>query len=86
MRQCPGAGVTRVWMHQTMVAAGTSVAPAAVQFCADHGITVIAGTCPMMYVPPVDFGHRFMRTMLRFTGGMPKPIPVLSEQSEQKAA
>jgi len=68
---CPDAGVRHVWMHQS-VAAGSSVSPAAVEFCRHNDIGVIAGACPMMYGPGVDFGHRCMRLFLKVSGGLPK--------------
>jgi uncharacterized protein len=71
VRQCADVGVPRVWMHQSLMKAGTSVSPEAVAFCHEHGISVISGACPMMYVRGADFGHRCMRWMLRLTGGLP---------------
>jgi uncharacterized protein len=71
VRQCAEAGVPRVWMHQSLARAGTSVSPEAVGFCQAQGISVIAGACPMMYIRGADFGHRCMRWMLRLTGGLP---------------
>ena len=70
VRDCPAAGVHRVWMHQSM-AKGTSVSPKAVEYCRGHGITVIAGACPMMYGAGVDVGHTCMRWLLKLTGGLP---------------
>jgi predicted CoA-binding protein len=70
VRDCSEAKVRRVWMHKS-VAKGSSVSPAAVQFCAQHDISVIAGACPMMYGPGVDFGHACMRVILGLTGGLP---------------
>ena len=72
VRQCADAGVTRVWMHQSLGSGATSVSDEAAKFCRDHSITVIAGACPMMFCQPVDFGHKCMRWMLRLTGGLPK--------------
>jgi uncharacterized protein len=72
VRQCAEAGVSRVWMHQSMIKSGTSVSEEAARFCSEHFITVIAGACPMMFCQPVDFGHKCMRWMMRFTGGLPK--------------
>jgi predicted CoA-binding protein len=72
VRQCGEAGVHRVWMHQSLAKSGTSVSPAAVDYCQEHGISVIAGACPMMYGPGADFGHTCMRWILGFTGGLPK--------------
>ena len=70
VRECDEAGVPRVWMHQSL-ASGSSVSPAAVEFCRQHDISVIAGACPMMYGPGVDFGHRCMRAIMKLTGGLP---------------
>lgn len=72
VRQCAEAGTSREWLHQSMIKSGTSVSEEAVRFCSEHSITVIAGACPMMFCQPVDFGHKCMRWMMRFTGGLPK--------------
>ena len=70
VRECHDAGVRRVWMHSSG-AKGTSVSSDAVEFCLRHDITVIAGACPMMYGPRVDFGHACLRLYLKFSGGLP---------------
>ena len=71
VHECADAGVRRVWMHQSMARAGSSVSPAAVEYCRQHEISVIAGGCPMMYGPGADLGHTCMRWMLKLTGGLP---------------
>ena len=71
VRDCDAAGVRRVWMHQSIGKKASSVSPAAVEYCRQHDISVIAGACPMMYGGGADLGHRCMRLMLRFTGGLP---------------
>jgi uncharacterized protein len=68
VRQCAEAGIPRVWLHSTMVPVGSSVSQDAVTFCRENGIEVIAGACPMMFVQPVDFGHRCMRWFMDVTG------------------
>ena len=68
--QCIDAGVQRVWIHQSL-AKGSSVSQAAVEYCRQHEISVIAGACPMMYGDNVDFGHTCIRWILRLTGGLP---------------
>ena len=70
VHQCGDAGVRRVWMHQSL-AKGSSVSPEAVEYCRQHNISVIAGACPMMFGPGVDFGHTCMRWIMRLTGGLP---------------
>lgn len=71
VRDCRDVGIRRVWMHQSMGTKGSSVSPAAVQYCRQHDIGVIAGGCPMMYGTGVDFGHTCMRWILKLTGGLP---------------
>jgi predicted CoA-binding protein len=70
VHDCSDAGVRRVWMHQSL-AKGSSVSPAAVEYCRLHEISVIAGACPMMYGDGVDFGHTCMRWFMKLTGGLP---------------
>jgi predicted CoA-binding protein len=70
VHDCTTAGVARVWMHQS-IGKGTSVSPAAVAYCQEHGISVIAGACPMMYGDGVDFGHTCMRWVLGLAGKLP---------------
>jgi predicted CoA-binding protein len=70
VHQCADARVPRVWMHRS-VGKGSSVSQEAVEYCRHHGITIIAGACPMMYGDNVDFGHTCLRWILRLTGGLP---------------
>jgi uncharacterized protein len=70
VHDCAKARVRRVWMHQSL-GKGSSVSPAAVAYCRQHDITVIAGACPMMFGPGADFGHTCMRWFLKLTGGLP---------------
>jgi uncharacterized protein len=69
VRECAAAGVPRVWMHRSF---GTgSVSAEAARLCDENGIRVIAGACPMMYLEPVDPGHRCMRWILGVTRRLP---------------
>jgi predicted CoA-binding protein len=70
VRECAAAGVRRVWMHSS-AAKGSSVSDEAVEFCRENDIAVIAGACPMMFGPRVDFGHTCLRLILKFRGGLP---------------
>jgi predicted CoA-binding protein len=70
VRDCRDAGVRRVWMHQSMQK-GSSVSRAAVEYCDEHDISVIAGACPMMYGDGADFGHTCLRWFLKLSGGLP---------------
>jgi len=70
VRDCADAGVRRVWMHAS-TAKGSSVSSDAIEFCLRHNITVIAGACPMMFGPRVDFGHPCLRLILKLKGELP---------------
>ncbi len=69
---CAEAGIKRVWMHRSF--GQGSVSDAAVQRAYVLGLTVIAGACPMMFVAPVDGGHRCIRWMLKVAGKLPEPM------------
>ncbi len=73
VRDCHAAGVRHVWMHQSMTS-GSSVSPAAVEYCRQNDISVIPGACPMMYGEGVDFGHACMRWMMKITGKLPQTL------------
>ncbi len=70
VEDCVEAGVGDVWIHRSL---GTgSMAPEAVDLCRQAGVRVIAGACPMMFIEPVDLGHRCMRWVLGKAGKLPK--------------
>jgi uncharacterized protein len=50
------------------------VSEEAVSLGREHGVGVIAGGCPMMFLHGADIGHRCMRWMLNLTGGLPKDV------------
>jgi uncharacterized protein len=70
VQQCVERGIERIWLHRGLGAG--SVTREAIEFCHAHGIRVIAGACPMMYLAPVDVAHRCVRTLLGWFGGLPK--------------
>lgn len=69
---CAALGISRVWLHRSFGA--DSVSDEAVAPGREHGMTTIAGGCPMMFVPGADVGHRCMRLILNVTGGLPKQV------------
>ncbi len=62
VHQAAERGVGHIWFHRLM--GPGSVSPEAIDECASRGIRCIAGGCPLMYVEPVDLGHRCMRWLL----------------------
>jgi uncharacterized protein len=69
VRECAQAGVPRVWLHRSF--GQGSVSPEAVALCEREGISVLDGACPMMFLEPVDLGHRCIRWVLGATGKLP---------------
>ncbi|WP_437975655.1 CoA-binding protein [Sorangium sp. So ce295] len=69
VRACAAAGVQRVWLHRG-VGQGAVSAPA-VQACQELGIRVVAGECPLMFLPNTGFVHRLHRFTKKIAGGYP---------------
>ncbi len=72
--ECAELGIANIWMHRGVDSKGSSVSQEAIEFCHKHGINVIPGGCPMMYVNNADMGHRFMRWMQKLSGSLPREV------------
>jgi predicted CoA-binding protein len=70
VRDCAEAGIKRVWMYRG--GGQGSVSPEAVEFCRAHGIEVVPGQCPFMFLPPVHGVHRFHRFFYKIGGKYPR--------------
>lgn len=71
MRQCIDTGISWVWIHRSV---GNSVSNLAVVQGRKQGLHVIDGGCPMMYLEPVDFGHKCLRAVCYITGRLPHQV------------
>ena len=69
VRDCAEAGVARVWMHRG--AGRGAVSPEAVAFCREHGIAVVEGACPFMFLPRASLVHRVHGFVARLFGRHP---------------
>jgi predicted CoA-binding protein len=69
-QDCIDSGVKWVWMHKSF---GDSVSPEAVRLLKEHGVNVIPGGCPMMFLKP-DGGHKVIRWMLQLFGRVPRTV------------
>ena len=70
VKDCAEAGIRRIWMYR---AGGKgAVSPAAVAFCQEHGIQVIPGQCPFMFLPQAGGIHKFHGFIRKITGSYPK--------------
>src|ERR1022692_370008 len=70
VHDCAEADIRRVWMYR---AAGKgSVSAKAVEFCQEHGIDVVPGQCPFMFLPETAGFHRFHGFIRKITGRYPR--------------
>ena len=56
---CAARGIPRLWLHKG--AGPSSVSDDAVALCRDHGIEVVDGACPMMFMEDAAWFHRAHR-------------------------
>jgi predicted CoA-binding protein len=66
VHQCAELGIKRVWFHRSF--GNGSYDKKAETFCKENGIDAIVYACPMMFVPPVDFGHKCIRFFMKLGG------------------
>ena len=72
MRDCIELGIDRVWMHRSF--GQGSYSEEATALGREHGVRVIPGGCPLMFDPCSDGPHKFMKTVLRIGGRLPKAV------------
>jgi uncharacterized protein len=67
---CAEAGIKRVWMYR---AGGKgAVSDKAIEFCRERGIQVVAGECPLMFLPGSGGIHGFHGLIRKLTGRYPR--------------
>jgi predicted CoA-binding protein len=70
VRDAGEAGISSVWLHR---GAGTgAVSEAAVNYCQQHGMHLVAGHCPYMFLPETPFFHRLHGFCLKLVGRYPR--------------
>ncbi len=70
VRDCAEAGLKRIWMYRG--GGQGAVSADAVEFCRAHGIDLVPGQCPFMFLAPVRSIHRFHRFLVKLTGKYPR--------------
>lgn len=61
LADCATAGIRQVWRFR-------SAPPAAAEFCRGHGIGLVAGRCPFMFLPGAAWFHRLHGWLARLAG------------------
>jgi predicted CoA-binding protein len=69
VRAAAERGIPRVWLFKGLGAPG-AVSEEALHECALHGIAVVAGACPLMFLEPVGGFHRLHRAARRMNGSL----------------
>jgi uncharacterized protein len=69
VRDCAAAGIDLVWMYRAGGAG--AVSQEAARFCEAHGIAVIPGECPMMFLDHAGLVHRAHGWFRRMAGSYP---------------
>jgi predicted CoA-binding protein len=70
VEECARAGIGRVWMYRAGGAG--AVSSQAMRFCESHGISVIPGECPLMFLPQGHWFHRLHGLVRKITGRYPR--------------
>jgi uncharacterized protein len=70
VRQCKERGVMKVWFHRSF--GNGSVTDEAVHEGERLGMECIVGGCPLMFLDPVDVGHKCMRWWLQRQERVPR--------------
>jgi uncharacterized protein len=72
VEDCAAAGVTHVWMHKGAGGGQGAVSKTAVEYCREHGMDVVAGFCPYMFLPGTPIFHGMHAFIKKVTGSYPK--------------
>ena len=72
VRDCAQAGIKRIWMYRG--GGQGAVSEESVEFCRTHGIEVVPGQCPFMFMKPVLGVHWFHRGLTWITGHYPHRV------------
>ena len=66
VREAEAAGINRVWMQQG------SQSDAAIEYCRERGMRVVANECILMFARPTGFVHRVHRWVAQAVGSAPR--------------
>ncbi len=69
LRDCAVAGVRHIWIRHRIDDPSTANTVAALRA---QGIGIIAGECPLMFLPNAAFFHRFHGMLTKITGRYPR--------------
>jgi uncharacterized protein len=71
VQECIDRGVAHIWLFKGL-GGESAMSDEAVALCHEHGVEVIAGACPMMFLQPVSGFRRFHKGIRRIRGDVAK--------------
>ncbi len=77
LQECFEAGVTMVWVYG--IVGPKKISPEVLSYCEEHGIGVIPGYCPYMFLPGAETFHRFHRWAWKLLGYYPRNAGTTAE-------
>jgi predicted CoA-binding protein len=69
VQECATLHIPRVWMYRAQGVG--AVSRQAVEYCEEHGIKVVPGECPYMFLTGEHWFHRLHGFVRRITGSYP---------------
>ena len=72
VEECAAAGVKHVWLYRGM--GSGSVSEAAIAKATEHGMNVVVGHCPFMFLPGTPIFHSLHAFGKKLTGSYPKAV------------
>jgi predicted CoA-binding protein len=69
VQECAKLCIPRVWMFRG--GGKGSVSPQAIEFCEEHGIAVVPGECPYMFLEGESWFHRLHGFIKKIAGAYP---------------
>ncbi len=70
VKDCHEAGIRRIWMYKA--SGHGAVSERAVEYCTLHGIDVVPGYCPYMFLQQAGWFHKFHGFLVKLTGQYPR--------------
>lgn len=70
VEDCAAGGVKRVWMYRAL--GNGAVTQSAVNFCMEHGITLVPGECVYMFLPQSGLVHSIHGFLKKAVGAYPR--------------
>ena len=69
VQECAELHIPRVWMYRG--GGKGAVSPQAIEYCGEHGIRVVPGECPYMFLQGEPWFHRLHGFVRKITGTYP---------------